>query len=106
MRVEMTETSEKKTPKIDTILSHIGINHDEATGALISPIHLSTTYQHPEFGQSTGYEYTRTKNPTRSNLEEALAAFKGTLYPVNSSHPVVQGQRAYASIAEIGQPVE
>jgi acetyltransferase len=32
--------------------------------------------------------------------------FKGTLYPVNSSHPVVQGQRAYASIAEIGQPVE
>ncbi len=32
--------------------------------------------------------------------------FKGTLYPVNPSHPVVQGQRAYASIAEIGQPVE
>ena len=44
----MTETSEKKKPKIDTILSHIGINHDETTGALISPIHLSTTYQHPE----------------------------------------------------------
>ena len=52
----MTETSEKKKPKIDTILSHIGINHDETTGALISPIHLSTTYQHPEPGHSPSYE--------------------------------------------------
>jgi len=32
--------------------------------------------------------------------------FKGTLYPINSKHPEVQGQRAYASIAEIAQPVE
>ncbi|MDD5058989.1 MAG: bifunctional acetate--CoA ligase family protein/GNAT family N-acetyltransferase [Sideroxydans sp.] len=32
--------------------------------------------------------------------------FKGALYPINSKHPEVQGQRAYASIAEIGQPVE
>ena len=30
--------------KIDTILAHAGINNDEKTGALISPIHLSTTY--------------------------------------------------------------
>ena len=81
----MTETSEKKKPKIDTILSHIGINHDETTGALISPIHLSTTYQHPEFGQSTGYDYTRTKNPTRSTLEEALAAIEGGDFAIATS---------------------
>src|SRR5512142_387231 len=32
--------------------------------------------------------------------------FKGALYPINSKHPEVQGQRAYNSIAEIGEPVE
>ncbi len=32
--------------------------------------------------------------------------FKGALYPINSKHPEVQGQRAYSSIAEIGEPVE
>ncbi|HFI0332009.1 TPA: cystathionine gamma-synthase [Streptococcus suis] len=62
--------------KIDTILAHAGINNDEKTGALISPIHLSTTYQHPEFGHSTGFDYTRTKNPTRASLEATLATIE------------------------------
>lgn len=47
----MTKQAEQNTAKMDTILSHIGINQDEATGSLISPIHFSTTYQHPEFGK-------------------------------------------------------
>ena len=34
--------------QLETILAHAGINSDEATGALASPIHFSTTYQHPE----------------------------------------------------------
>ena len=46
---------------INTILAQAGIKSDEATGALVTPIHFSTTYQHPEFGQSTGFDYTRTK---------------------------------------------
>lgn len=71
--------------KIDTILAHTGINSDERTGALISPIHLSTTYQHPEFGQSTGYDYTRTKNPTRASLETTLAAIEKADYALATS---------------------
>ncbi|EHJ51896.1 cystathionine gamma-synthase [Streptococcus macacae] len=59
--------------RLDTILAHAGINTDEATGALTAPVHLSTTYQHPQFGHSTGFDYTRTKNPTRAVLEETLA---------------------------------
>ncbi|MDN6070128.1 MAG: cystathionine gamma-synthase [Lactococcus plantarum] len=81
----MHNQTDNKTPKLDTILSHIGINHDEATGALISPIHFSTTYQHPEFGQSTGYDYTRTKNPTRTNLEEALASIESGEFAIATS---------------------
>ncbi|MET3557560.1 cystathionine gamma-synthase [Streptococcus rupicaprae] len=62
--------------ELETILAQAGINKDPRTGALVSPVHFSTTYQHPEFGQSTGYDYIRTKNPTRSNLEETLAAIE------------------------------
>ncbi|HFI0641176.1 TPA: cystathionine gamma-synthase [Streptococcus suis] len=71
--------------KIDTILAHTGINNDKKTGALISPIHLSTTYQHPEFGQSTGFDYTRTKNPTRASLEKTLAAIEKADYALVTS---------------------
>ncbi|HEM3669548.1 TPA: cystathionine gamma-synthase [Streptococcus suis] len=71
--------------KIDTILAHAGINNDEKTGALISPIHLSTTYQHPEFGHSTGFDYTRTKNPTRASLEATLAAIEKADYALATS---------------------
>ncbi|KXT78488.1 cystathionine gamma-synthase [Streptococcus sp. DD13] len=69
----------------DTILAHAGIRSDEKTGALIAPIYLSTTYQHPEFGQSTGYDYTRTKNPTRALLEETLAAIEKADHAVVTS---------------------
>ena len=62
--------------RLDTLLAQVGIHQDEATGALVSPLHFSTTYQHPEFGQSTGFDYTRTKNPTRATLEEALASIE------------------------------
>ncbi|HEM6190470.1 TPA: cystathionine gamma-synthase [Streptococcus suis] len=71
--------------KIDTILAHTGINSDEKIGALVSPIHLSTTYQHPEFGQSTGFDYTRTKNPTRASLEKTLAAIEKADYALVTS---------------------
>lgn len=71
--------------KRDTILARAGINNDKDTGALVSPIHLSTTYQHPEFGQSTGFDYTRTKNPTRSNLEKTLAAIEEARYALVTS---------------------
>lgn len=71
--------------KLGTILAHAGINSDEKTGALISPIHLSTTYQHPEFGQSTGFDYTRTKNPTRFTLEKTLAAIEKADYAIVTS---------------------
>ena len=59
-----------KKRNINTILAQAGIKSDKATGALTTPLHFSTTYQHPEFGQSTGFDYTRTKNPTRATVEK------------------------------------
>ena len=71
--------------KLDTILAQAGNHQDQATGALTTPLHFSTTYQHPEFGQSTGYDYTRTKNPTRAALEEALAKIESGKFGLATS---------------------
>ncbi|HEU4964717.1 MAG TPA: aminotransferase class I/II-fold pyridoxal phosphate-dependent enzyme [Bacilli bacterium] len=63
--------------KFDTLLAQIGNRSDERTGAVATPIYLSTTYQHPRLGESTGFDYTRTKNPTRQLLEDAIARLEG-----------------------------
>ena len=55
----------------------IGVGHDDHTGGISFPIYPSATYRHPGVGQSTGYDYTRTGNPTREVLEDALAELEG-----------------------------
>lgn len=71
--------------RLDTLLAQVGIHQDEATGALVGPLHFSTTYQHPEYGKSTGFDYTRTKNPTRATLEEALASIESGQFALATS---------------------
>ncbi|MEW9675690.1 methionine biosynthesis PLP-dependent protein [Lentibacillus sp. L22] len=58
---------------IETRLAQLGNNSDASTGAINPPIYLSTAYKHRGLNQSTGYDYTRTKNPTRYLLEEGIA---------------------------------
>lgn len=41
---------------IETFLAQLGNRVDEQTGAVSAPIHLSTTYSHPKFGHSTGFD--------------------------------------------------
>ena len=55
----------------------IGTGTDRQTGAISFPIYPSATYRHPGVGQSTGYDYTRSGNPTRQVLEDALADLEG-----------------------------
>lgn len=62
---------------INTQLVQLGNHSDEKTGAVNPPIYLSTAYKHNGIGQSTGYDYTRTKNPTRTILEEGIAKLEG-----------------------------
>lgn len=63
--------------QLTTKLVHAGARRDPYTGSVPTPIYQSATFQHPGLGQSTGYDYSRTKNPTRQALEEALAAAEG-----------------------------
>lgn len=62
--------------RIETKLVQIGNKSDQTTGAVNPPIYLSTAYQHEGLGMSTGYDYTRTKNPTRTILEEGIASLE------------------------------
>lgn len=62
---------------IETLLVQAGNRKDAGTGAVSLPIHLSTAYEHKGIGQSTGFDYSRTGNPTRSALEEILAQLEG-----------------------------
>jgi cystathionine gamma-synthase len=56
---------------------HAGQDPDPATGAVIVPIHQSTTFAQEEVGVHKGYDYSRSGNPTRAALEAALAALDG-----------------------------
>lgn len=63
--------------RLETKLAQMGNRSDEVTGTINPPIYMSTAYQHAGLGQSTGYDYTRTKNPTRAILEEGIAGLEG-----------------------------
>ncbi len=58
-------------------LVQIGVGRDAKTGGISFPIYPSATYRHPGVGQSTGFDYTRSGNPTRQLLEEAFADLEG-----------------------------
>nr|WP_106779032.1 methionine biosynthesis PLP-dependent protein [Lysinibacillus timonensis] len=62
---------------IETKLVQLGNLSDPKTGAVNPPIYMSTAYKHAGIGQSTGYDYTRTKNPTREILEKGIADLEG-----------------------------
>ncbi|WP_336774041.1 aminotransferase class I/II-fold pyridoxal phosphate-dependent enzyme [Paenibacillus sp. MMO-58] len=59
--------------KIESHLAHIGSEKEPVTGAVSFPIYQATAFRHPKLGQSTGFDYARTKSPTRTVLEEAAA---------------------------------
>ena len=56
---------------------HAGVRPDPATGAVMTPIYQTSTYAYEGLGRGKGYDYARTINPTRSALEENLAALEG-----------------------------
>jgi cystathionine gamma-lyase/cystathionine beta-lyase/cystathionine gamma-lyase/homocysteine desulfhydrase len=56
---------------------HAGQEPDPLTGAVAVPIYLTSTYAQQGIGEHKGYEYSRVSNPTRTRLEQNLAALEG-----------------------------
>lgn len=63
--------------RIATALAQAGNRRDERTGAISVPIYQTASFAHPALGQSTGFDYSRTSNPTRQALEDTLALADG-----------------------------
>ncbi len=66
--------------KFDTLAIHAGQHPDPTTGAIMTPVYLTSTYVQDGPGGHKGYEYSRTKNPTRGALEACLASLEGAKY--------------------------
>jgi cystathionine gamma-synthase len=56
---------------------HAGVQPDPSYGAVMPPIHLSSTFAFQDVGTNAGFDYTRSGNPTRAALEEAIALLEG-----------------------------
>ena len=63
--------------RLGTRAVHAGQRPDETTGAIMSPIYQTSTYVQPGLGDHKGFEYARTRNPTRDALERNVAALEG-----------------------------
>ena len=62
--------------KFGTKAIHAGVHPDPTTGAIMTPIYQTSTYVQESPGKHKGYEYSRTHNPTRTALQNALAALE------------------------------
>ena len=63
--------------KFRTRAIHIGNRRDPQTGAVVPPIHLASTYVQEAAGEWGEFDYSRSGNPTRKNLEQTLASLEG-----------------------------
>ena len=68
----MTESADAVTRAV-----RAGLETDDVTGAVVPPIHLSSTYAFRGYGEKRGYDYSRSGNPTRDLLGAALAELEG-----------------------------
>lgn len=66
--------------KQSTKVIHAGNRPDPTTGAIVTPVYLTSTYVQSAPAEHKGYEYSRSGNPTRTALEENIAALEGGQY--------------------------
>jgi cystathionine beta-lyase/cystathionine gamma-synthase len=78
---------------------HAGQTPEPQTGAVTVPIFQTSTYVQPELGRNKGYEYARTKNPTRDALEANLAALERG----NHAHCFASGMSATDTVFRLLQ---
>src|SRR3990172_9754297 len=86
--------------KFSTKAVHAGQTPDPTTGAVMTPVFLTSTYVQEELGKHKGYEYTRVSNPTRTALEKNLAALENA----NEGMAFASGMAAIDAIFRLLNP--
>ena len=61
----------------ETMAVHAGVEPDPTTGAIMTPIYQTSTFAQTDVGEHKGYDYSRSDNPTRTALQNALAGLEG-----------------------------
>ncbi len=69
-------------PGFSTRAIHVGQKPDPATGAVVPPVYQTSTYAQSDVGVHQGYDYSRAGNPTRANLEMAVASLEGATHGI------------------------
>jgi len=85
---------------IRTICVHGCAKRYDSTGAVSVPIYASATFAHPGVGRSTGFDYSRSLNPTREHLEITMAALEGGSHAIAFS----SGMAAVSALMELFAP--
>jgi len=85
---------------ISTICVHGCKKKYDTTGAVSVPIFASSTFAHPGVGQSTGFDYSRTQNPTKEHLEHTVTALEGGAETIAFS----SGMAAVCALMELFSP--
>jgi cystathionine beta-lyase/cystathionine gamma-synthase len=86
--------------KFNTKTIHAGVHPDPTTGAIMTPIYQTSTYAQSGPGAHKGYEYSRTHNPTRTQLQDNIAALE------NGKHGLCfsSGMGAIDTVAKLLKP--
>src|SRR3989344_6867719 len=90
----------KKPASLETRVIHAGQSPDPTTGAVMTPIYATSTYVQESPGKHKGYEYSRTKNPTREAYEKCIADLESG----NAGFAFASGMAAIATILELLKP--
>src|SRR4051812_22124516 len=75
--MEGAPMSTRDSDRFETLAIHAGQQPDPTTGAVMTPVYFTSTYAQSGPGEHKGFEYSRTRNPTRDALQGCLAALEG-----------------------------
>ena len=88
--------------EFETLAIHAGQEPDPATGAITTPIYQTSTYVQEAVGVHKGYDYARVANPTRTALQECIAALEGAAH----GHAFSSGLGAATTLMHLVSPGE
>ena len=93
----MTLPKRSKKARPATAAVHAGVQPDPQTGAVMTPVYLSSTFAQSSPGVHTGWEYARSGNPTRAAFERAVAELEGGV----AGFAFASGMAAEATVLEL-----
>lgn len=91
--------------RMETKAIHVGQHPDPVTGAVITPVYQTSTFEQDGIGQPRGYAYSRAGNPTREALETVLASLEGGRFGLAFASGVAATTAVFHALLKKGDQV-